>query len=118
MSLTEARHPSGVPRRQALNTRDRRLEPPFAVVDLDAFDRNAADLLRRAGGKPVRLASKSVRCRALIERALAAGLQGSSPSRCPRRCGWRSTATTTSSSPTRPSTARRCARWRPGRASA
>ena len=46
------------------------LEPPFAVVDLDAFDANAADLARRAAGKPIRLASKSVRARALIERAL------------------------------------------------
>ena len=52
------------------------LEAPFAVVDLDAFDSNAADLLRRAGSTPVRLASKSVRCRALIERALGAGLKG------------------------------------------
>jgi D-serine deaminase-like pyridoxal phosphate-dependent protein len=52
------------------------LEPPFAVVDLDAFDANAADLLARARGKPVRLASKSVRCRALIDRALGAGLRG------------------------------------------
>ena len=52
------------------------LDPPFAVVDLDAFDANAADLLRRAGGKRVRLASKSVRCRALIDRALGAGLTG------------------------------------------
>jgi D-serine deaminase-like pyridoxal phosphate-dependent protein len=52
------------------------LEAPFAVVDLDAFDLNAADLLRRAGSTPVRLASKSVRCRSLIERALGAGLQG------------------------------------------
>jgi D-serine deaminase-like pyridoxal phosphate-dependent protein len=52
------------------------LDPPFAAVDLDAFDANAADLLRRAGGKRVRLASKSVRCRALIDRALGAGLQG------------------------------------------
>jgi D-serine deaminase-like pyridoxal phosphate-dependent protein len=52
------------------------LEAPFAVVDLDAFDANAADLLARAGSVPVRLASKSVRCRALIERALGAGLQG------------------------------------------
>ena len=52
------------------------VEPPFAAVDLDAFDANAADLLRRAGATPVRLASKSVRCRALIERALAAGLRG------------------------------------------
>jgi D-serine deaminase-like pyridoxal phosphate-dependent protein len=46
------------------------LTPPFAVVDLDAFDRNAGSLVRRAGGKPIRVASKSVRCRALIERAL------------------------------------------------
>ena len=47
------------------------LSPPYAVVDLDAFDRNAADLVRRAGGKPIRVASKSVRCRAMIDRALA-----------------------------------------------
>jgi D-serine deaminase-like pyridoxal phosphate-dependent protein len=50
-------------------TRD--LDPPFAVVDLDAFDANADDLVRRAGGVPVRVASKSVRCRALLERVLA-----------------------------------------------
>jgi D-serine deaminase-like pyridoxal phosphate-dependent protein len=47
------------------------LDAPFAVVDLEAFDANAADLVRRAGGKPVRVASKSVRCRALLERVLA-----------------------------------------------
>jgi D-serine deaminase-like pyridoxal phosphate-dependent protein len=51
------------------------LDPPPAtpamVVDLDAFDANAGDLVRRAGGKPIRLASKSVRVPALIERALA-----------------------------------------------
>jgi D-serine deaminase-like pyridoxal phosphate-dependent protein len=47
------------------------LEPPFAVVDLDAFRTNAADLVRRAHGKPIRVASKSVRCRALLERILA-----------------------------------------------
>mgnify|MGYP001953982527 CR=1 FL=1 len=39
------------------------LDPPFAVVDLDAYDANAADLARRALGKPVRVASKSLRCR-------------------------------------------------------
>jgi D-serine deaminase-like pyridoxal phosphate-dependent protein len=50
---------------------------PLMVVDLDAFDSNAADLVRRAGGKPVRVASKSLRVPALIERALAtAGFQG------------------------------------------
>ncbi|MEU5975436.1 amino acid deaminase/aldolase [Streptomyces sp. NPDC047315] len=47
------------------------LDAPFAVVDLPAFDANATDLVRRAGGKPVRLATKSVRARALLERALA-----------------------------------------------
>jgi D-serine deaminase-like pyridoxal phosphate-dependent protein len=52
------------------------LDPPFAVVDLDAFDANADDLLRRAAGKPVRLASKSVRCRALAARAHERGLRG------------------------------------------
>jgi D-serine deaminase-like pyridoxal phosphate-dependent protein len=45
---------------------------PLMVVDLDAFDANAADLARRAGGKPIRVASKSLRVPALIERALAA----------------------------------------------
>lgn len=47
------------------------LEAPVAIVDLRAFDDNATDLVRRAGGKPIRVASKSVRCRALLERALA-----------------------------------------------
>jgi D-serine deaminase-like pyridoxal phosphate-dependent protein len=44
---------------------------PMVVVDLDAFDANADDLARRAGGTPIRLASKSVRVPALIQRALA-----------------------------------------------
>jgi D-serine deaminase-like pyridoxal phosphate-dependent protein len=52
------------------------LDAPLAAVDLPSFDRNAQDLLRRAGGTPVRLATKSVRCRALQDRALAAGLRG------------------------------------------
>ncbi|AVT39801.1 amino acid deaminase/aldolase [Plantactinospora sp. BB1] len=47
------------------------LEPPFAVVDLDAFDANAGALTGQAGGKPLRVASKSLRCRALLGRALA-----------------------------------------------
>jgi D-serine deaminase-like pyridoxal phosphate-dependent protein len=44
---------------------------PTYVVDFDAFDANAADLVRRAGGKPVRVATKSLRVPALIARALA-----------------------------------------------
>jgi D-serine deaminase-like pyridoxal phosphate-dependent protein len=46
------------------------LEPPYAVVDLAAFRRNADDLVRRADGTPIRVASKSVRCRVLIAEAL------------------------------------------------
>ncbi|WP_402468206.1 alanine racemase [Isoptericola aurantiacus] len=49
---------------------------PIAVVDLDVFDANAADLLRRAGGTPVRVAAKSVRVRSLVGRALEAGFDG------------------------------------------
>src|SRR3546814_18125807 len=44
---------------------------PAMVVDLDAFDANADDLERRAGGTPLRVASKSLRFPALLRRALA-----------------------------------------------
>jgi D-serine deaminase-like pyridoxal phosphate-dependent protein len=46
------------------------LPTPLVVVDLGAFDANADDLARRAGGKQVRVASKSLRVPALLERAL------------------------------------------------
>ncbi|MCW2930651.1 MAG: alanine racemase [Actinomycetia bacterium] len=53
------------------------LDPPLAAVDLEAFDANADDLVRRARGVPIRVVSKSLRCRFLIERALARpGYQG------------------------------------------
>jgi D-serine deaminase-like pyridoxal phosphate-dependent protein len=47
------------------------LDPPLAIVDLAAFDANAADMARRALGKPIRVVSKSIRCRYLLERVLA-----------------------------------------------
>ncbi|HEY8373796.1 MAG TPA: amino acid deaminase/aldolase [Pseudonocardiaceae bacterium] len=47
------------------------LDPPLAVVDLDAFRRNAAQLRRRAQGRPVRVASKSVRVVELLRQVLA-----------------------------------------------
>jgi D-serine deaminase-like pyridoxal phosphate-dependent protein len=47
------------------------VEAPFALVDLAALWSNARDMLRRAGGKPIRVASKSVRCRRLLELILA-----------------------------------------------
>jgi D-serine deaminase-like pyridoxal phosphate-dependent protein len=46
------------------------LEPPFAVVDLAAMRANAEAMRLRAAGKPIRLASKSVRCRELISQVL------------------------------------------------
>jgi D-serine deaminase-like pyridoxal phosphate-dependent protein len=46
------------------------VEAPFAFVDLDAMWANADDMLRRAAGKPIRVASKSVRCRAVVERIM------------------------------------------------
>ena len=54
----------------AVATLPERPSTPIAVVDLDTFDANAADLVRRAAGKPVRVASKSLRVPALIRRAL------------------------------------------------
>jgi len=47
------------------------LDPPLAVLDLGALDSNADDLVRRAGGKPIRVASKSVRSRGVLRRVLA-----------------------------------------------
>ncbi len=50
---------------------------PMVVVDLDAFDANAADLRRRAAGTPIRVASKSLRVPALLSRVLAGpGFEG------------------------------------------
>jgi D-serine deaminase-like pyridoxal phosphate-dependent protein len=46
------------------------VEAPFAFVDLEALWANAQAILGRAGSKPVRVASKSIRCRALLEAIL------------------------------------------------
>jgi D-serine deaminase-like pyridoxal phosphate-dependent protein len=46
------------------------LDPPLAALDLPAARANLADLVRRAGGTPVRVASKSVRCRYVLDLAL------------------------------------------------
>ena len=46
------------------------LDTPFAVVDAPALWGNANDLVRRAAGVPVRVASKSVRVRSIVEQTL------------------------------------------------
>jgi D-serine deaminase-like pyridoxal phosphate-dependent protein len=54
-----------------LDDATRHLPAPLAVVDLDALDANAADLVRRAAGTPVRVASKSVRVRHVLQDVLS-----------------------------------------------
>ncbi|WP_229054822.1 alanine racemase [Aeromicrobium sp. Leaf350] len=49
-------------------TRD--LPAPLALLDGIALDANLADLARRADGVPIRVATKSVRVRSVIDRAL------------------------------------------------
>lgn len=41
---------------------------PFAYVDLDAFDQNVREILRRAGSMPICVASKSVRSVGMLRR--------------------------------------------------
>jgi D-serine deaminase-like pyridoxal phosphate-dependent protein len=54
------------------------VEAPFAFADLDAIGENARQMLLSARGTPIRVASKSVRCRALLRQILDAspGFQG------------------------------------------
>lgn len=44
---------------------------PLAFCDLDLLAANARDLVARAGGLPIRLASKSIRCREILRRVAA-----------------------------------------------
>ena len=46
------------------------VDAPFALVDLDAMWSNGQEMLARAQGTPIRVASKSVRCRALLAQML------------------------------------------------
>lgn len=56
------------------------LAAPLAILDVPAVHANAADLARRAQGTPIRLATKSLRVRSVIEQVAAlpgyAGLLG------------------------------------------
>jgi D-serine deaminase-like pyridoxal phosphate-dependent protein len=56
--------------REKYEAATRELQAPFAMVDLAAFRANAAALTRRAHGRPIRVASKSVRCRELLRAVL------------------------------------------------
>ena len=54
-----------------LNHATAHLDPPLAVVDLAALRFNASELVRRAAGKRIRVASKSVRSREVLRAVLA-----------------------------------------------
>ncbi|MGV3563901.1 MAG: alanine racemase, partial [Nocardioides sp.] len=58
-------------RRDQLLEATAHLEAPLAVLDDVALDANAADLVSRAEGVPIRVASKSLRVRAVLEDVLA-----------------------------------------------
>jgi len=47
------------------------LDPPYGVISLDALAHNAFDMLDRAAGVPIRVASKSVRVRGVLDAVLA-----------------------------------------------
>ena len=56
---------------QGLTDATAELDPPCAVIHLGALAHNAHDMLRRAVGKPIRVASKSVRVREVLASVLA-----------------------------------------------
>lgn len=47
------------------------LEPPYGVISVEALAANAFDMLDRAQGTPIRVASKSVRVRGVLDAVLA-----------------------------------------------
>jgi D-serine deaminase-like pyridoxal phosphate-dependent protein len=60
-----------VSRWQVLDEATSGLPAPLAAIDVGALDTNADDLVRRAAGTPIRIATKSVRVRAVLDRVLA-----------------------------------------------
>jgi D-serine deaminase-like pyridoxal phosphate-dependent protein len=51
----------------------RRQRLPLAFVDMDLMEENIGTISRRADGKHIRIASKSIRCRAVMEHILGKG---------------------------------------------
>jgi D-serine deaminase-like pyridoxal phosphate-dependent protein len=54
----------------ALSAATGELDPPYGAISLAALAHNAFDMLDRANGKPIRVASKSVRARGVIDAVL------------------------------------------------
>jgi D-serine deaminase-like pyridoxal phosphate-dependent protein len=55
----------------SLQSATARLDPPYGVISLPALAHNAFDMLRRANGTTIRVASKSVRVRGVLDAVLA-----------------------------------------------
>ena len=55
----------------ALEQATAELDPPYGVISLDALAHNAFDMLDRAAGTPIRVASKSVRVRGILNAVLS-----------------------------------------------
>ncbi|MGH2713189.1 MAG: alanine racemase [Thermoleophilaceae bacterium] len=68
MTTTEAPPPAAARERsyEELESTFAGIDAPFALVDLDAMWSNGREMLARAQGTPIRVASKSVRCRPLL----------------------------------------------------
>ncbi|MGH2741841.1 MAG: alanine racemase [Thermoleophilaceae bacterium] len=68
MTTTEAPPPAAARERsyEGLESIFAGIDAPFALVDLDAMWSNGREMLARAQGTPIRVASKSVRCRPLL----------------------------------------------------
>ncbi|MEH6381543.1 MAG: amino acid deaminase/aldolase, partial [Dietzia cercidiphylli] len=60
----------------AVDTATAGLDAPLAALHLPTLRANLADLRRRAGGTRIRIASKSVRSRGVLEEVLGPGLRG------------------------------------------
>lgn len=60
----------------AVETATAGLDAPIAALHLPSLRANLADLRRRAGGTRIRIASKSVRARGVLEEVLGPGLRG------------------------------------------
>ncbi|MBK0420803.1 alanine racemase [Leucobacter sp. CSA2] len=56
---------------KALDSATRELPAPVVALSVEALAWNAAELLRRAGGLPIRVASKSLRVRGVLDAVLA-----------------------------------------------
>jgi D-serine deaminase-like pyridoxal phosphate-dependent protein len=71
MSRSKGHSPVAGSTAHRLSAATAQLDPPLAALDVAALQRNARELVRRAAGTPIRLASKSIRCRWVLDNVLA-----------------------------------------------